>query len=513
MDAPESSESTPLFHFVEKPGPHSVGLQVVEQYDYSRIFRHLTDELGHPSTRERARPLQTLIWYPAQSSAARPMTVRDYLELWATETNFGRPRMSTRSTEWRRAMSPTLEKRLWAARDALPISGRFPVVVYAPGFSHVAWDNADLCEYLASHGYLVIASPSMGAMTRNMSMDLAGIDAQARDVSFLIGYARTLPGADLSKIAVAGFSWGGISNLFAAARDNRIRALVCLDGSLLYWPGLVERAGDVHPDQMTIPLLSFAQGGWTPEEQARYLSYAPDEAPNVLNAWAHGDLINVRLLGMTHREYSSMLQRNEDVWKDFHNRDFPDRQKADYGREYGLPGYGWMALYTRQFLDAYLKQDSAALNFLKRTPACNGAPKHFMTVDYRTGAGTPPSFTGLRAEIGRLGFSCLEEIHAKMQQANSQLMLDEGALGEWVRELAEEARLDEALALAKLNVSLHPDSGGAHMDLAEIQQQLGLIQAALDSYREAAQASGFNMQARRRLQELESGGLRATISA
>ena len=30
----------------------------------------------------------------------------------------------------------------------------------------------------------------------------------------------------MSEIAVAVFSWGGISNLFAAARDNRIDALV-----------------------------------------------------------------------------------------------------------------------------------------------------------------------------------------------------------------------------------------------------------------------------------------------
>ena len=27
-------------------------------------------------------------------------------------------------------------------------------------------ENADLCEYLASHGYVVIASPDMGASTR-----------------------------------------------------------------------------------------------------------------------------------------------------------------------------------------------------------------------------------------------------------------------------------------------------------------------------------------------------------
>src|SRR6201986_3566350 len=102
----------------------------------------------------------------------------------------------------------------------------------------MSWENADLCEYLASHGYVVIASPDMGATARNMTGGLAGIDAQSRDISFLLRYAPTLPNTDISKIALAGFSWCGISDLFAAARDNRIDPLVPFDGSFRSFPGL-----------------------------------------------------------------------------------------------------------------------------------------------------------------------------------------------------------------------------------------------------------------------------------
>ena len=42
-------------------GPHHVGLRVVEQYDYSRTYRHFIADLGKPFQGERARPLQTLI--------------------------------------------------------------------------------------------------------------------------------------------------------------------------------------------------------------------------------------------------------------------------------------------------------------------------------------------------------------------------------------------------------------------------------------------------------------------
>jgi hypothetical protein len=42
------AQTSPLFHFTEPPGPHQVGLKVVEQYDYSRTYRPTTDDLGKP---------------------------------------------------------------------------------------------------------------------------------------------------------------------------------------------------------------------------------------------------------------------------------------------------------------------------------------------------------------------------------------------------------------------------------------------------------------------------------
>ncbi len=66
------AQTVPLFHFTESPGPHPVGLKVVEQYDYSRTYRPTTDDLGKPYQGERARPLQTLIWYPAKRAAPSP---------------------------------------------------------------------------------------------------------------------------------------------------------------------------------------------------------------------------------------------------------------------------------------------------------------------------------------------------------------------------------------------------------------------------------------------------------
>jgi len=487
------------FHFTAKPGPFPVGLKVVEQYDYSRVYRPALDDLGKPYTGERARPLQTLIWYPSQATSKSPMTVGDYGQLAATETSFGNPDMSQDYKDWIASMTPTLKDAMWARRDAPEGAGRFPLVVYAPSFSAMSWENADLCEYLASNGYVVIASPDMGATTRGMTNDLTGIHAQAQDISFLISYARTLTNVDMAEIAVAGFSWGGISNLFAAGHDSRIDALVDLDGSMRYYPGLIQKAGDVHPDEMTIPLLYFSQGE-IPLENIELHHAKPDQTgPNPLNAWTHGDLVSVHDLALVHTEHSSMYQRNEEVWKEY-----PEDHKADYTREDGIAGYAWICRYTLSFLDAYLKHDAAALAFLKKTPAENGVPSHFLTVKYRAAKGVPASLDGFRAEIGRQGFEHAFEIYSAMKKEKADFKIDEGVMSDWGDRLMGDSHSAEAITLLKLNVQNFPDSSGAYAHLAETYAKSGDKQLARENYQKAIEKDPNNTDAKDKLKALDA---------
>lgn len=376
------------FRFLDTQGPYRVGLKVVDQYDRSRTFPCALEGVEKSSKKTCRRPLQTLIWYPSSGGAGKPMTVGDYVRLAETEIRFNQP---DKYNEWQSKLTTSARVRLRAVRDAPLAKGNFPVVIYAPGQSSVAWDNADLCEYLASHGYVVLASPSIGKSTRDADDNLGDIDAEARDISFLVSFAETLPDADISRVAVAGWSWGGISNLFAAARDNRIKGLIAFDGSMRYYPGLVEKAGYVHPERMTIPLLFFTRGNLSLEDWDSYHGVGKD-GPNVLNAWTHGDLWTIRMLGMSHPEFASMYQRAESEQR------FAENQVADYGRDDANVSYAWVARYTLGFLDAYLKDDASAMTFLKNTPAENGVPKHFMSSNFRVAQPLSRSSAGLKAD-------------------------------------------------------------------------------------------------------------------
>lgn len=494
-----AAQSSARFQFTEKPGPHAVGLKVVHQYDYSRTWHSTVDELGQPYSGERARPLQTLIWYPADKATGSAMTLRDYAMLRATETDFDAkptPGSILPPDEGRKV---ALDDRLWAYRDAPVKAGHYPVVIYAPSFSNTPWENADLCEYVASYGYVVLASPDMGVSTRDMTSDLAGIDAQARDISFLIGYASSLPDTDMSEIAVGGFSWGGISNLFAASRDSRIKALFALDGSMRYFPALIKQSGYARPDQMALPLLFFTQGD-TPLEDLERMLNDPDRmsGKNALNAWTHGDLITVRMLGMTHGEFSSMFQRDENFWKG--SAKF---MKADYTRADGTTSYAWVARYTGKFLDAYLKHDAAAMDWLKKSPAENGAPQHFFTASYRAASGVPATFDSFREELHNKGFDHAAEVYASFQKQDSSFKLDEGSINGWGYELLTAGHLPEAIGVFKLNVSLNPDSGNVYDSLAEAYLKSGDKEHSLENYRKSLEKNPSNENAKDKIKELE----------
>jgi len=396
------------FQFLQKPGPYPIGLKVVDQYDRFHAYPSSPKNLSKPSVGDDARPLQTLIWYPSLRSIGKPMTVGDYARLADTEIHFDEPHPE--QNRWRSLLKTSSEIPLWAVRDAKLAKGHYPVLIYAPSGSSVSWENADLCEYLASHGYVILASPSMGVSTRDMTDDLDGINAQASDISFLITYAKTLPDTDSSEVAVVSWSWGGASSLFAAARDPRIDALVSMDGSMRYYPGLVRMAGDVHPERMTIPLLFFTA------ENANFLEdldkhhdgpSADIVGPSVLNAWIHGDLLTMNMLGMAHPEFSSMFQRRESAQR------FAENQVADYGRDDANTSHAWVALYTLNFLNAYLKHDASAKTFLERTPAENGVPKHFMGITFRPAQKVSPAkprFQKGKIEAGAIPVSAEAEI-------------------------------------------------------------------------------------------------------
>ncbi|WP_035358411.1 hypothetical protein [Edaphobacter aggregans] len=132
------------FRFIEKPGPYAVGLKVIEQYDASRVFEIASDEPDKAAPTEGCRPLQMLVWYPAQKSSDKIMTFGDYAALIKTETSFGKPVESGKSQAFvEQYMHGVMALPASAVRAAPMQPGHFPLVIYAPSLNAPATENIE----------------------------------------------------------------------------------------------------------------------------------------------------------------------------------------------------------------------------------------------------------------------------------------------------------------------------------------------------------------------------------
>jgi dienelactone hydrolase len=492
-------QAAPNFSFPNAPGPHPVGLKVVLQYDYARAYRSEIDPVtGDARKGERARPIQTLVWYPA-SRSGKTMVYGDYLRLIGSEDDF------TRTDEQVRAISneyirdnyasesgaeqaqEELAAHMRAQRDAAPANGKFPVVIYAPSISAPAAENADLCEYLASHGYVVIASPSFGPHSREMPNDLEGAETQAADIAFLTAYAHTLPQADSGKVAVAGYSWGGLANVLVAARDSRIKALVNLDGSVRYYPELVAASKYVTPLSVHVPMLFVAQRPISLEQVAE----RGKPPASFLNQMKYSELYKLTMHPMEHFAFSSTYLRFA-----------TDKRYNQYPRAEVIRAFGWTATYVLNFLDAYLKQDAAAKTFLNAPLVQNGIPAFAATMEVRKAAGEAPSLGALAGELSRRGFEHAPDAYQAMHAQDATFELKENALNEWGYLLLRAGEPRKAVAIFKLATDLYPTSANTFDSLAEACRRAGDKQGAIASYQHLLQLDPKNANAQQRLDEL-----------
>jgi dienelactone hydrolase len=369
-----------LFKFSNTPGIHGVGVRYVKQYDRTRSFTPKRSVLANILSKEenRGRPIQTVVWYPSEKGG-QSVKFDDYLKLVGWETDFERsPKEQTRMvdawlemvTDGKRDGQVESERRkpMWAVRDAVPKAGKFPVVIYAVSVNNTAFENADIAEFLASHGYIVIAAPTIGLTGRYIKKDLMHAELQAADIRFLIDYARTLPQADMTRVAAAGFSWGGLSNILAAAKDGRIKALVCIDGAVRYHNRVMEQAKYAIPEQMTTPLLFLAQ---SPASMETNIRFKDDMSGSFINRMSNADVYLLTMYPMEHHHFGSAYIRLDDV-----------AEYKEYSAEEVSTAYSLGARYILNFLNGYLKNDLSGRGYLANRPVANGAAPHTMKMEY-----------------------------------------------------------------------------------------------------------------------------------
>ena len=192
-----------------------------------------------------------------------------------------------------------------------------------------------------------------------MTMDRAGMHLQVGDIHFLMKYARQVAQADTRKIAIVGYSWGGISNAFAAVDKPNVRALVFLDGSIRYFTTLIEDGKLNRGKPFAIPMLYFSSGSAAFKDELG----RTETGATLLPGLTSGKRYLFKMERMKHGDFGSLTIRQTP----------PSSNTSTTSRDVSA-SYGWVAQYTLQFLNASLKGDRKAGAFMERSPSANNVP-------------------------------------------------------------------------------------------------------------------------------------------
>ena len=455
-------DSYPLWGDLQA-GPHPVGFTARFEYDNSRVFRAKYNADGKLYAGNRARPIQIAIWYPAEKTTQNHMRFEEYAYLLAQELDFS-PLTPEKKQEAGRnffrlrgvtaafsdqTMKTFLEEKAFPARDATQAKGKFPLIIYAPGSSGAAIENTVLCEYLASHGYIVAALPSMGAYERSASVDLTGFYAYMQDIEFVIGFMHRFPNVDPNALGIAGFSMGGSAATLVQMRNFDVDAVVYLDTGIVYdvvedWfrPSNYYNKADLRAAQ-----LYFVRKDVDGLNLKR-LDAAPFAETYVMlseKGYRHVDFISYGLL-------AGVI-----------NPKAADKTK-DARRLYQL-----VCESANDFFDAYVKHDSSKRKALD-TALSESAESSVFTASYRAAAGAPPREFELM-QIIRDGN--LAEAKSLMQKYSDHSLFREATLNNLGYEFLFRGDTKKAIAILDLNAQTFPQSANAQDSLSEAYEAAG----------------------------------------
>ncbi len=244
-------------------GPYPIG-----RVEYNWVDSNRIDSLAPSPGIKRELPIW--IWYPADSGNGRDRSAAEYLpKQWQTAGEQLRAKsnkslvgaiMSTLMNDFLSRDDSRIHSYAIQNANLSPDQARYPVVLFKPGGGDLTIHYTTLCEDLASHGYIVVASDSpyltgfvvfndgrvvarkSGIDFDDMSTALADklIPVLSADLHFELDQLEQIDKNDpsnmfngrlnLDEVGAFGHSFGGAAAAQFCHDDPRCRAGIDLDG-------------------------------------------------------------------------------------------------------------------------------------------------------------------------------------------------------------------------------------------------------------------------------------------
>jgi len=479
-------------------GEYNVGFKHYLRIDSTRTYQ-VKNEFNNQFIN---RPIPISIWYPAEieESNSDQLTVLNYLEILKEEEEWGNlPNeflLDWFSYLWNTPQNKAhLHEKVTAYTYSIFLEGKFPVVVYAPSYQASSIENFALFEYLASNGFVVISSPSRGTDTRWLEGGTTkDMETQSRDVEFLLKEIYKYENIDMSKLALMGFSFGGLSNAITVMKNKNISAIVSLDGTERYNYSVLEKSPSFNLDKFNIPYIHFAQKD-IPEEVL-----TSDKIPVELNykfqlydSLKYSNVHSYKFHNLTHSYFSSFGVL-------FANRD----KRQDKSDDKIMASFKLLSEHTLQFLNATLKNDENAKAFIENSPDKNGFPESLISKTMKKSLETEFDYKDFNDLSLNQDYQGLIPLYKKTVAKHPKFQLEEGMLNTLGLRLSfNPSKMEQGINVFLLALHIYPKSANLYDSLAEAYLFKKDFQNALTSFEKSLELNPENQNAINRLKQLK----------
>jgi dienelactone hydrolase len=479
-----------------KNGDYTVGFTHYTATDSTRTYTSKPDINASVTF----RPIPVSIWYPSTMNTKnrQPLSVLNYMEVLKEEEEWEHLHNYFLLDWFSYKNTPENQKHLkentTAFKGLPPAKGAFPVIIYAPGFEFSSIENFALCEVLASHGYIVIASPSRGATSKRFKKPERAIETQARDLEFLIKEISSYPSADMNQVGTMGFSFGGLSNVLLQMRNTTIKANMSLDGTIRYNPNLLKSTPFYDMKKATIPFMHLAQ------KEIPAAAMKEQNIPDSLNTHftfydelTESDAYKIRLHNLSHLHFSTLGVL-------FEERDL----KQDKSDQKIMASYQLATTYSLHFFNTYLKNDQNSLNFITNTPQENNISEQLISIDSKKASKKSIDFYAFLNLAKQKEYKNLLALYTEMKDRNPSLVIPEGVLNTLGLQLIfDPSKATEGIAIFEFATTLYPESANLYDSLAEGYVYLGDTKKAIANFKKSLVLNPANQNAITRLKQLE----------
>ena len=453
-----------------EPGPYAVGFRAVEKYDYSRSFEAKKDYFGTPLPGERGRPVQVCMWYPATAADDDPrMVYGEYAFVYPGDSRFYAFLSSLQDREVnvlhyvfsndQGAVIDLQSESMAAVRDAPAAPGRFPLILYAPYVNGSITENVILCEYLASHGFVVASTHAYGRSALRSHEDAASLDIVVTDLGFVLATMHAFEFVDHDRLGVAGGSAGALAALLFQMENLYVDAVAGLSAAFLR-PEARETAEGMpgfDARRASAPMIQIYGGA---EEGLD---------PSLLDSLEYSERYVLAFTEMAALSFTSYRACLATVFA-------PDEAERK--------AYEAACIYVRSFFDAHLKGDENSMAFLKASPERNGLAVGPVEFSHLPGREVPPTQEQFIEVLRERGVDAAVGIFEKFRREDPDLVLFE----EYVCNYAgygylQRGQPEAAVAVFRMNAETYPGSANTWDSLAEAYLAAGDEEHAAECYR------------------------------